>query len=75
MWLAGGLIYPQWARTLRELPILIRQTNWVEELQEALRAEGFGEIRRQRLTLGGAALVSAKKEPGAKQCLAGRDVS
>ncbi len=65
MWLVGGLIYPQWAGTFRELPILIRQTNWVEELQAALRAEGFGEIRRQRLTLGGSALVSAKKEPAA----------
>jgi demethylmenaquinone methyltransferase/2-methoxy-6-polyprenyl-1,4-benzoquinol methylase len=62
MWLVGGSIYPQWARTFRELPILIRQTKWVEELQAALRAEGFGEIRQQRLTLGGAALVSAKKE-------------
>jgi demethylmenaquinone methyltransferase/2-methoxy-6-polyprenyl-1,4-benzoquinol methylase len=64
MWLVGGLIYPQWARTFRELPILIRQTKWVEEAQTALRAEGFSEVRQQRLTLGGAALVTARLGSG-----------
>lgn len=64
LWLLGGLIYPQWAQTFRELPIVIRRTNWVEELQAALRAEGFAAVASQRLTLGGAALVSARKGGG-----------
>jgi demethylmenaquinone methyltransferase/2-methoxy-6-polyprenyl-1,4-benzoquinol methylase len=61
IWLLGGLIYPQWAQTFRELPIVIRRTNWVQERQAALRAEGFDAVARRRLTLAGAALVSAKK--------------
>jgi len=63
MWLLGSRIYPEWERTFRELPVLIRRTRWVEELEAALREEGFTAIRCQRLTLGGAALVIARKGP------------
>lgn len=62
LWLLGSWLYPQWQTVFRELPGLIRHTNWVQELTEALQVAGFADIRFERLTLGGAGLVMARKE-------------
>ena len=57
----GGWRWPEWKETLYELPNVIRKTRWIEELTEAMRREGFEEIRVESLTMQGSALVTAKK--------------
>ncbi|MFY9269285.1 MAG: class I SAM-dependent methyltransferase [Candidatus Manganitrophaceae bacterium] len=57
----GGWRWPEWKETLYELPKVIRKTNWVEELTEAMARERFREIRVESLTLQGSALVTARK--------------
>ncbi|MFQ5794641.1 MAG: class I SAM-dependent methyltransferase [Candidatus Bipolaricaulia bacterium] len=54
-------LYPQWQTIFYELPGLIRQTTWVQDLMHALRTEGFVDIRFEPLTLGGAGLITARK--------------
>jgi demethylmenaquinone methyltransferase/2-methoxy-6-polyprenyl-1,4-benzoquinol methylase len=61
LWLLGSRLYPQWQTVFRELPGLIRHTNWVQDLTETLQATGFVDIEFERLTLGGAGLVMARK--------------
>jgi len=56
----GGWCYPEWKEVLRELPEVIRLTEWVSELTAAMKKEGFCEIRVESLTMQGAAIISAK---------------
>ena len=63
--LLGSRLYPQWRTIFNELPGLIRRTTWVQDLTLALQAEGFVDLRFERLTLGGAGLITARKEPAA----------
>ncbi len=58
----GGWWYPEWKAVFRELPHLIRKTEWVSELTTALTREGFYDIEVESLTLEGSALVSARKK-------------
>lgn len=57
----GGACYPAWREIYYGLPELIERTRWVPELEEALGANGFADIRREPLTLYGSAIVSARK--------------
>jgi demethylmenaquinone methyltransferase/2-methoxy-6-polyprenyl-1,4-benzoquinol methylase len=57
----GTLWYPQWSIIYYELPELIRKTNWVTELVELLKKEGFSEITTDALTFETSALVMARK--------------
>jgi demethylmenaquinone methyltransferase / 2-methoxy-6-polyprenyl-1,4-benzoquinol methylase len=57
----GVLFYPQWRTIYHELPILLRKTTWVPDLVHALRRNGFSLITVERLTLGSAAIVTARK--------------
>jgi len=57
----GAWFYPEWGGVLKELPLVIRQTQWVSELTSAMKEEGFVEISVESLTLQGAALVCGKK--------------
>ncbi|HEY5649074.1 MAG TPA: class I SAM-dependent methyltransferase, partial [Nitrospiria bacterium] len=57
----GVRFYPQWRTIYYELPVLLRKTNWVTELTTALMASGFDHAKVESLTLGGAAIVTAKK--------------
>jgi len=57
----GGALLPQWREINYGLPKLIEETRWLPELQEALRAGGFRDIRVAHLTLYGSAIVSARK--------------
>jgi len=57
--IGGGWRYPQWKTVFYELPGFLRQTRWVEELVQTLRANSFREIRVQSLTFGTSAIVTA----------------
>jgi demethylmenaquinone methyltransferase / 2-methoxy-6-polyprenyl-1,4-benzoquinol methylase len=57
----GGTLRPQWREIYYGLPKLIEETQWLPELQAALRLSGFGDIRVRHLTLYGSAIVSARK--------------
>lgn len=57
----GGPLFPAWREIYQGLPQLIEQTRWPQELQAALQARGFVEIRRVDLTLHGSAIVTARR--------------
>ncbi len=57
----GRILYPEWKEVFCELPHVIRETKWVEELTEALKKEGFCNIQVESLTCEGSAIVSARK--------------
>ncbi|HEY5648371.1 MAG TPA: class I SAM-dependent methyltransferase [Nitrospiria bacterium] len=57
----GILFYPKWRTIYKELPVLLRKTNWITELTAALKNSGFEDIKVESLTLGGAAIVTARK--------------
>ncbi len=57
--IGGGWRYPQWKIVFYELPGFLRQTRWVEELVQTLRANSFREIRVQSLTFGTSAIATA----------------
>jgi demethylmenaquinone methyltransferase / 2-methoxy-6-polyprenyl-1,4-benzoquinol methylase len=57
----GVWIYPEWKAVFDDLPGLLRNSRWTEELVRSLRAKGFNEIELKRLTSGTAAIISARK--------------
>lgn len=57
----GGRLYPGWREIFYGLPELVARTRWVEDLEAALHANGFRDIRRDVLTAYGATLVTARK--------------
>ena len=59
--LVGGRFLPAWREIFHGLPRLIEETRWVPELQEALRENGFRDIRMEHLTAYGSAIVTARK--------------
>jgi demethylmenaquinone methyltransferase / 2-methoxy-6-polyprenyl-1,4-benzoquinol methylase len=61
----GARLFPSWREIFYGLPELIEQTRWVEDIQAALDAAGFTDIRREDLTLHGAAIVAARKPAAA----------
>ena len=52
---------PEWETSFRDLPTLIRETKWVDELTKALRANNFSDIKIDPLAFGASAIVSARK--------------
>lgn len=59
--LAGSRLFPTWREIFSGLPRLIEETRWVAELQEALRDNGFRDIRMEYLTVYGSAIITARK--------------
>jgi demethylmenaquinone methyltransferase / 2-methoxy-6-polyprenyl-1,4-benzoquinol methylase len=57
----GSRVFPAWREIYYGLPELIARTRWREELQEALRREGFRDIRTDHLFAYGSAIVTARK--------------
>ncbi len=51
---------PSWREIYFGLPRLIEATQWITELPQVLRAQGFEDIRVEYLTLYGSALVTAR---------------
>lgn len=60
----GSRIFPAWREIYYGLPRLIEETRWVPELQEALRVNGFRNIRMEYLTAYGSAIIAARKSSG-----------
>ena len=58
---AASRVYPRWRTIFYELPQLLRSTCWVTELIECLRKSVFTDITLESLTLGTAAIVTARK--------------
>jgi demethylmenaquinone methyltransferase/2-methoxy-6-polyprenyl-1,4-benzoquinol methylase len=57
----GNWRYPEWRVALNELPVYLRETSWIDELMDALRANKFSDIKIEYLTFGASALVTATK--------------
>ena len=53
-------VLPSWREIYFGLPRLIEATQWITELPQVLRTQGFEDIRVDYLTLGGSALVTAR---------------
>ncbi|HTK84382.1 MAG TPA: methyltransferase domain-containing protein [Patescibacteria group bacterium] len=53
--------YPEWEETIRELPPVLQETQWLAILVDALRNYQFYDIQSKRLTLDATALVVARK--------------
>ncbi len=57
----GTWRYPEWEVSFRELPLLVKETRWLEDLTTALAAEGFSNIRVKPQLFEVSAIVSAQK--------------
>lgn len=56
----GSRLYPQWSTIFHELPGIVRETVWVEDLTACLDREGFDHVEVESLFPGTAALVVAR---------------
>lgn len=56
-----GRAHPEWREALDGLPGLLRQTTWVADAVRALERGGFEAVGVRSLTLGAAALISARR--------------
>jgi len=59
----GSRIFPAWRAIYDGLPVLIEETRWTGELTTLLRARGFLDVTLERLTLGGSAIIMARRPP------------
>ena len=57
----GKWKHPEWRIALHELPICVKETMWMDELIEALKANKFSDINIEYLAFGASAIVSARK--------------
>ena len=57
----GKWKHPEWRIALNELPICLKETMWIDELIEALKANNFSDISIEYLAFGASAIVSARK--------------
>jgi len=57
----GSRIFPAWKAIYDGLPVLIEQTRWTSELTTLLCARGFRDVALERLTLGGSAIITARR--------------
>ncbi|MDF2421992.1 MAG: class I SAM-dependent methyltransferase [Nitrosopumilus sp.] len=55
-----GFFIPNWRQVFVELPILIRNTNWVQEYEESMKACGLKTFK-QDLTLGSSSIIVGTK--------------
>ena len=57
----GKWKHPEWRIALNELPICLKETMWMDDLIEALKANNFWDINIEYLGFGASAIVSARK--------------
>ena len=57
----GAWKYPEWETAFRELPAVLKETNWVNELTEILNANEFSNINVASLAFQASAIVTARK--------------
>jgi demethylmenaquinone methyltransferase/2-methoxy-6-polyprenyl-1,4-benzoquinol methylase len=58
----GAWKYPEWETAFRELPVLLKETKWVEELKKTLEKNRFSIISTEPLAFEAAAIITAVKE-------------
>jgi demethylmenaquinone methyltransferase / 2-methoxy-6-polyprenyl-1,4-benzoquinol methylase len=59
--MVGARKYPEWRAAFYGLPALLKQSTWVEQLERILGKYGFSHITTDSLTIGTAAIVTARK--------------
>jgi len=59
----GAKIVPAWRAIYDGLPVLIEQTRWTSELTTLLHARGFRDVTFEWQTLGGSAIITARRPP------------
>jgi len=57
----GTWKHPEWGIAFRELPVCLKETRWIDELIDALKANKFSDINIEYLAFGASAIVSARK--------------
>lgn len=57
----GSRKYPQWKTVFFELPLLLRETQWVTRLLRSLKENAFSDITSRYLTFGTSNIVTARK--------------
>jgi len=57
----GTWKHPEWRIAFHELPICLRETRWIDELMDALKAKKFSDINIEHLAFGASAIVLARK--------------
>ena len=57
----GSWRYPEWKTIFYGLPVLVRRTTWVPDLQVAMQENGLSEIELEYLTLGASAITTGRK--------------
>jgi demethylmenaquinone methyltransferase/2-methoxy-6-polyprenyl-1,4-benzoquinol methylase len=57
----GSWKHPQWKTIFYELPELLRETKWVDELVGCLKGNSFADIQVQSLTFGTSTIVTARR--------------
>lgn len=57
----GAWRYPEWEVSFRELPLLVKETRWLEELTNALQAKSFSNILVEPQLFEVSAIVSAQR--------------
>lgn len=56
----GSRLYPQWTTIFRELPSIVREAQWVEDLTACLDRQGFDHIEVEPMFLDTSAMVVAR---------------
>ena len=57
----GNWRHPEWNLAFGDVPSFLARTRWVDKLTQALRANGFSDIRIEHQIFGASAIVSARK--------------
>jgi demethylmenaquinone methyltransferase / 2-methoxy-6-polyprenyl-1,4-benzoquinol methylase len=57
----GRWQYPEWNAAFNDVPALLANSRWVEELAAALRANRFSDIKIEHQIFGASVIVSARK--------------
>lgn len=57
----GNWKHPEWNLAFNDVPTFLGRTRWVDELAQALDANGFSDIRVENQIFGTSAIVSARK--------------
>ena len=57
----GTWKHPEWQTALDGLPICLKETMWIDELIDALKANKFSDINIEYLAFGASAIVSVRK--------------
>jgi demethylmenaquinone methyltransferase/2-methoxy-6-polyprenyl-1,4-benzoquinol methylase len=57
----GNWRHPEWNEAFTDIPLLLTQTRWIDDLSIALRANRFSDIEIENQIFGASVIVSARK--------------